>query len=514
MAEDFTFSTCYMAYIGNTPYSYPADNADKVETSTAYQTGYHIIPNILWRHYATPKQWFTFTSKYEAYHVHAAEAHVFNMIPMTQQLAIQQTSTFTAFNNCVYGWGYTDKYYETSWYNYFDSTAQSIDSHNLAYKEGQIHKANSDTKIRYILPKYNWQVPHTRTSTDNTWANFQTGGGAGLGVYPTTGKPTGIFWDPLNEPGSIMELRPGKNTMSFHWNCHPCDENKWYNIDGLAEWWPYTTTGPYNVNFQRPQSNVLSRQLDPDRLSTRYQKGTISEAKNNINDYTIPNLYNCPIVPIAWFWQEMKSSIIQDTWQGKTRPDLLYCGTEYEQYHYPPTQWFTKLVPLFDDNGTHIACYANISIKLILHLKVKPRRSAIYAPTWGPFAWPALYSIRTRNMNFQPAMIRYRTGGARRTWQNIAGTPTETDQGDSSDKGHFREDPYLTSTNAAGTGAAGTYVFTQAQTKPEMIVTFNKDSQRVVIERPEPAKRRIERQRSPSPDNMVTSPIFSHVTHM
>lgn len=507
MAEDVSFTNCYMAYISNNPYNYPTDSKDTIETNSSLNTGYHIIPNFLWQHYVTPKQFAEFQMKYEAYHVTGATCTIFNMIPMTTQLAIQGTNVFTAFNNTIYAIAYKDELYETAWENWLSQQIHTSYNHNLAWKEGLIFQYGSDTRKRYELPIYRWKVPHFRTATDSTWG-FRPQKGSGIGVYPNENTPSGIFWDPLNKPDSIMELRPGKNSVSFSWECHACDSGKWFNLDSLASWWPWTATGPY-AGKARAGTRQYTSEEDPDALSTQYQ------SEPPTNDYTLMNLALQPIVPTGWWWKEMQQSIVQEF--NPLKPDLFFPGTEYELYKYPITQWFIKMIPLFDDNGTNIQCSANVSIKMSLHLKAKPRRSAIYAPSWGPFAWKPLYTAQTQNLNFYPANIRYRTGGARRTWQNILTSVNSSGQAVSSD-GHWREDPYNVASTAifsSGTGVAGTRaartVDTTAPMGKEMIVTYNKDSDMVRLYPPQALKRSIIKDVDMTP-LPVSSAAYTHIT--
>nr|QTE04011.1 MAG: capsid protein [Ara ararauna Chaphamaparvovirus] len=453
MAEDFSVSNVYNVYLGNQPYTYPTDNKADVANTDKVNTGWHVIPNMLWRHFITPGQWASLIIGYEAYHVEKISCTLFNMVPMTTQLAIQGNTLFTAFNNTIYAMGYTDELYETSWENWVDTDIINNYGVNLAWKEGLNYNVGQTTTRINQWPVYLWRYSNSRTSSQQTWANESSRPGSGDGCWPAgtsgTNWPSGCFWDPLNMPDKIQELRPGKNAMTFTWNCHPTDENIWFNLDGLASWYPWTPTGPYTLN--RPETIKLSSTCDPDQMATKYQHSP------TVNDYTIPNLAMQPLVPCSWWWQEISKSIIGDHNPIK-QPDMRFPGTEAEQYKYPPHQWFTKLIPIFNDSGTHIDVTALVSCKVSLHLKVKKRRSAYYAPTWGPFPWRNVYSAQTQYQVFQPAMVRYRTGGMRRTWQNRA---QEYGQNYTT-TGHPREDPYLATTNivSSGTGIACTSITT------------------------------------------------------
>lgn len=500
MADDHVFTNIYMAYIGNKPYNYPDDNPAKLMNSaadTTITTGWHILPNMLWRHFVTPKQFAEFQIKYEAYKVNAIKIKVFNMVPMTHQLAIQGTSIFTAFNNTLYGWGYKDDLYESSWFNWYVYSDQNAIAPNLMYKEGLQFNYGQETKFRYLLPIYQWHPPNSRRLTINTYhhnRDIVDGNGEQLntnipnypkfnlglaskpdsesGVFPTgktsqtsevinqfNERPSGVIWDPLNRPDHIMELRPGKNTMQYSWNTHECDQHKWFNLDLLAWWYPYTETGPYHSFRGRPGQGMYKPYCDPDRLSTRFENDPW------INDYTIPNWANLPVVPSHWWWHEIGSSVMPYSDDGIPNMwhymDMFFRGTEAESHKYPPTQCFIKLIPLFDGEGTLIETSANISIQTELFVTGKPRRSAYYGPTWGPFDWRSLYSGKSRHRFFEPAKIRYRTGGMRRTWQNIS-DEVDDNQAVSWNRlarqfRHPREVPLDTKVNPAGTGAGGTY---------------------------------------------------------
>lgn len=170
----------------------------------------------------------------------------------------------------------------------------------------------------------------------------------------------------------------------------------------------------------------------------------------------------------------------------KRRINQFFVGTEAELAKYPPHQMFIKMIPLFDSNGTHVAASANISIKTTLTLKTKKRRSALYAPTWGPFGWRDLYSAKSFQKRFAPSLIRYRTGGMRRTWQNVGDAPESVGSGTVANikYPHPRETPYnWMVTNASGTGAG--------QTRSAPIVTYSKAQDKATIQTvPTPSRRR------------------------
>nr|QKE54929.1 MAG: hypothetical protein [Parvoviridae sp.] len=475
MAENITISNSYFAYITNVPYNYPSDESDFYKTMDSttnptqlinINTGWHIIPTMLWKHFCTPKAWFEMQINYEAYSVTGYTVQVFNMVPLTTQLAIGGQNVFTAFNNCVYALGYQDTLYETAWHNYYYEEDKT--DFNLLYKEGLQQQTNSSTKVRFMLPTYYWEPTNSITAATHTWNMHPYAGNLNVesgrfadGVYPGDGTvPSGLVWDPLCRPDEIKELRPGKNSMGFTWERHECDGGKWFNMDQIASWFPYTVSGPYHWGHERPGEHPLSGMQDPNRLQSRFAYNPW------VNDYTIPNWADMPVVPSQWWWKEMKGSM-QPVYGSGTDLRLKYlnlfiCGTEKECYHYPPTQSFLKMIPIITAENVNIECSAQVCIKTQLHLEVKKRRSAMYCPTWGPMPWRSVYSARRQQRNFHNSMIRYRSGGARRTWQNLADSNSLT--------AHPRQTPYVyTSTVTCGTGIDSTYT-----TRPKYTISTAK----------------------------------------
>lgn len=411
--------------------------------------------------------------QYEAYCVKGFSCTVYNPVPMTQQLAIQGTTTFTAFNNTIYSLGTKDDLYETAWYDWNDPTGTAgFNNFNLAYKEGYyLDQPKSTTQKRTVLPVYYWTAPNTHVADVNTW--MWNDNVTGYSSYPSGNAadrpyiPDGVFWDPLTSASDIMELRPGKNSMTWSWNPHPCDENTWFNFDQLARWVPYVRDMPWPGQADRI-GQAGSNQPDPGyedpyMLATESTWRTTTGANKFNTDPTIANLANVPIVPAAWWWQELNKSIINND-DRRLMPALNFPGTEYEQYKYPPTQCFIKGLPLFDDDGNHIVTTTQGCFQVSLTVACKPRRSKIFAPTWGPLPWSQTHAIDAPRVG---SYVRYRTGGARRTWGNLKHAyGVSVDTADNQGNYSARYAPYNTSTySTTGTAASHTTTYTYTTAK-------------------------------------------------
>nr|WPD49027.1 MAG: capsid protein [Protoparvovirus sp.] len=497
MAESISFSRVYSAYFKNQPYIFPSSYyTTYTEDKYTINTGYHVLPTMLFRHFMTQGDWAHLQINYQAYQVTGYDVSLFNLIPMTTMLSFGQTQAFTQFNNCIYAIGYQDEHYETGWENWY---AEEKYNPVLAQTEGTYITDQNSTVRRYEFPIYQHKLPNYRLHSRWTAGNSEADASA---TWPAQGRPNGCIWNPMNCPNKILEYRPGKNAINFSWRVHECDKDKWFNLDAEAHWHPYTPYGPY-MGRNRPATGKLTTEDDPDVLTSQYENTT------PVNDYTWPNYFNCPIVPCAWWWHEMKNSIVQDF--NQLKPDLFFPGTEYAQYKYPPAQCFVKGIPLFDDNNTLVNVTMQTSVKVTLHMNVKPRKSAYFAPTWGPFGYPHLYTISDKYSTFRPAIARIRTGGARTGWQNLLKRPLGSGTSENWKQAHAREDPYdynITSnafnlkTNPGGTGVDGTrsMITTIAQPKSQFQVTFTNDPDepRVVIDT-SPISKLFTRGKSPEP---------------
>ncbi|QMI57831.1 capsid protein [Chestnut teal chaphamaparvovirus 1] len=452
MTETIAFQNVYMTYIDNNPYEYPSIDVDQqvsgaTTESDEINTGWHIIPNFLWRHCCIPRQWASLVTGCEAYQIKSIKGIIYNPIPITTNISLQRVSMFSAFNNCTYAMTYTDDKYETSWYPW--NNLQKKYQLHLSQREGLIWtgtqassgSTSQHNAARYQWPIYKWRRPNMKTIINDVWSQGKVGQ---AGVYdvdatdttnfttPTQVAPSGIFWDPFNCPDEIGELRAGKNSIDFSWTPANCDKDKWFNLDQIASFTEWTTDGPY-CGQGRPWNLKTTTGMDPQYASTYgLAEKQATAASSNVKlyqDYTVPNWFQMPIAPTKWFWKELQQSVIdwdegetsENTPQPKCKMANKYWpGTEWEAFTYSPSQWFCKGIPLYDASNNPIKTTTQVSFQITLTLEGRKRRSAYFAPTHGPWSGDQLYYQSNRRGIFQPAMIRYKTGGKRRTWQNIA----------------------------------------------------------------------------------------------
>lgn len=177
-------------------------NSTKVtgNVAAAQVTGWHYIPNQLYKNWLTPRQWFDLVTNHDKFRLASCECTIQNMIPLTDNLSIGQDTTFMTFNNTIYALGYTDKHYETF------LTTNPMD---CLWKEGAVlNQADGTVASKLVLPVYNH---HLITNENNT-------------AYAKV-----FAWDPFIHASSLMELRPGKNAIKFSWEANPVDSDKWYS---------------------------------------------------------------------------------------------------------------------------------------------------------------------------------------------------------------------------------------------------------------------------------------------
>lgn len=224
-----TYKNSYYAYIENGALDYPSQNTSKLNP-IEYNTGYHRIPNQVWGNYLHYGQWYDMMANNSAFCVKSVSCTVSNMIPLTEQSAIQGNATFTTFNNTIYAICYDDVYYETE----FEEEVSPQET--LFYREGKI------TNARYMLPTYKH----------------------GIYAVPISGSgPSPIFaWDPLVNAEEILELRPGKNAVKFTWTA---SEDIWMNTQMCQSFDPSWTPGAANTStaYTIDHHNMWGRNITP-----------------------------------------------------------------------------------------------------------------------------------------------------------------------------------------------------------------------------------------------------------
>nr|QTE03852.1 MAG: VP1 [Luscinia cyane Chaphamaparvovirus] len=527
--SDYTIDTLRSIYFTNQPYRYPNPWYKKQRASEgnapgsfgpAINTGWHIIPNMLWGHMCSPRQWWEMMIKFEAITVTGITCRIFNPIPIQTALSFQGTNTFPAFNNTVYALGYTDDLYETPWFDWHGYPYNGTDQiyifyeYNPAYKEGLIPKRRTDkytnpgdcaesqeqlfsqehkfpshyyTQLtpnnpgalqsaddkyrRIFLPIYWYHNPYCqyakRSSVTQNWRQLMSQ------WEEAWLDPSGAFWDPLNRPKELKELRPGKNMIEYGWSVHPSDEGIWFNTDRVAFPTPYPRPRPLQIPSGAWNKTSIQRPVDPigPNVTVIKHKDLVNRGLLNYGEQATttgdmmcpeqhmgnPSWRDFPVVPTRWFLKEMQQSnqhtymnIKKYYYRGPVsgcpdpspshasglkmgdaqiigpQEDIKFPGTEYEMYKYPPTQWFLKAIPLYDDKENHIPVEMQAFMHITVTVKGKERRSSIYAPTWGPIPPMDLYSVNM-DTNFGENYMRGRSGGARRTWMDPKDTrPTRS----------------------------------------------------------------------------------------
>lgn len=167
---------------------YIADKTAGNERFNWQNTGWHFIPNQRYDNWLVQRQWYDLVNNHSRFRIHSCEATVQNMIPLTDNLSIQQDTTFVSFNNTIYALGYTDFHYET-----LPVESQT----DLKFREGKtVNIPGQQMGTKMVLPLY--RHPLYKTSNDTSTRVIYS-------------------WDPFIHPQGLMELRPGKNAIKYSW---------------------------------------------------------------------------------------------------------------------------------------------------------------------------------------------------------------------------------------------------------------------------------------------------------
>lgn len=293
-------------------------------------TGWHYISNQTYADYLNKAQWFDLVTNHEYMRPIKIDCIVQNLIPMTDQLAIQQNTTFLSFNNTIYALAYDDTCHETNTRSKFNSIQNPV-----VFREGIKIATDGTVSEKTYLPDYTHHVPSvTRTS-----------------ATASTAMPN-YFWDPLTRSTALMELRPGKNSIQFGWSCSDEDKHIWYDLtSGLilpSKYQDYTTNGS-QINY-----SVIDRS---------YDKGSITP-----DSYALFDFYRST---------KQGSSLAQNNtdYPGEARLWASQCA-----YKKPINNWFIKMIPIFDANKALLKHEGQICIVKKITFEVQPRKSAVNWP--------------------------------------------------------------------------------------------------------------------------------------
>nr|QUS52572.1 capsid protein [Mute swan feces associated chapparvovirus 1] len=345
-----TYKQLRYLYIDNSPMQYPQLDISTQDTFTKNNprnTGWQVLPNQLIGHMLSPAQWWDITRTFDAMRVDAVKGTVFNMIPLTETLAIQGNTTFTAFNNTIYALGYADNKYETEFFNW----TTAYDNFNIYQKEGMESQVTGTSTARMNLPIYHhylWGHPEAPAS----WPK---------GAPPTTRtaypQMAGVLWDPLNCPEDLMELRPGKNAIQYSWTRRADDTHELYSLNNSV----------YFSSYRKNSTN-------PD---TMWQ---LLRAYNQ--------QFNWGMTPLVdnFYYNDVVWSTITKSWTDPSNIEFVKAMNvlpPYGQFNakWPIPNWFIKLVPLYSAQNTLIQTSAQICYLTEVTVTGEPRQTgAHFAP--------------------------------------------------------------------------------------------------------------------------------------
>lgn len=300
---------------------------------TTQETGWHYIPNSRWCDFLNQAQWFDLVTNHEQMKVVEVNISVMNLIPMTDQLAIQQTTTFLSFNNTLYALAYDDTCYETTC-----SLTKNDVLMPLHFREGvQINPIDGTIGQKKYLPTYTHKIPT-------------------LGFDATTNLPfklPGYFWDPFTRATSLMELRPGKNSVNFHWHVSGADEHIKFKLN-------FASIVPSKNATASTSTQWLNYQ---ETIGRQYNKGQIT-----------PNTFAVADGQLG-VKRDGNISRTNDlySWQSS-----LYAACN--GYKYPIRNWFIKMIPIFDSKNSLLKHEAQVCIVKKITVEVEPRKSAVNFP--------------------------------------------------------------------------------------------------------------------------------------
>lgn len=323
-----------------------------IDTKSTYKlnnprhTGWQLLPNTLVGHMLSPAQWWDVTRTFEAMRVDEVTGTVFNMIPLTETMAIQGNTTFTAFNNTLYAMGYCDNKYETQLYDW----TLAYDNFTLFQKEG-MESVNTGTSARMNLPEY-YHYLWAHPEYPSCWPVGDTPGTDQ--AYP---QMAGTLWDPLNCPDELLELRPGKNAIKFTWTRHETDTHELYSLNG----------------------NIYINQIN--------KKTTAPQVYQLVRGYF--QNFNWGLTPLVDNWaynDTIWSTVPKTTWKHDD-PNFMKTVNIFPPFgqfnaKFPIPNWFIKLIPLYNSDNTLIQTSAQVAYLTTVTITGQPRQpGATFAPS-------------------------------------------------------------------------------------------------------------------------------------
>lgn len=277
------------------------------ENFTRQQTGWHFIPNNRWCDYLNPSQWFDLVTNHESVKIKSVSCAVMNLIPMTDQVAIQQTSTFLSFNNTLYALAYEDKNEET-----VCSLGLNAPKPKIYLREGvNISPTDGTVTEKQYLPTYTHYTPK-------------------IGI--DTGSMKGYFWDPMIEASSLMELRPGKNSVTFYWEPSPADSHLKFSLNA-------NKVTAHIINNDNTYNQTLRV-----NMGHTYKEGLITPHSKFIADTSI---------------QKAAGAV---TSQNEIPPVTAQIWATQNAYVHPIRNWFIKMIPIFDSKNALLQHEAQVCV--------------------------------------------------------------------------------------------------------------------------------------------------------
>lgn len=339
MPESMTFENFQYVYLSSAANTYGTallDFSTVVANSNYWSqpTGWQYFFNQLMHNWVTQLQWSHLVDVASRIRLKCCSLTVMNMVPLTEQVALQGNTTLTTFNNTQYAVGFTDTKYDTI--PVYDPNAPT-----LLYREGY----NYNNNTRMTLLQYNHIFPSR--------VNNPAGGNA-LTL-------SNMVWDPFMHPTDLQELRPGKNAIGYSWERAPQDDDNWMSLIPTAEFKPgnwLSTQNTFQLMRNESTSNQQEQEIVAPSISIGYlQPGNLDWA------YTILTPNKGFAGPHA---HPSGYSVAQNDYTtagGLINNCMNVLSGNVMGYHRPIPNFFIKLMPLYTANNALIQTEAQIAVQ-------------------------------------------------------------------------------------------------------------------------------------------------------